>query len=234
MTDKNSVYGKRKFSIERAQQAMKLRGMSRLETARRIGRLNGGYEENSDDKGCYKALSKALADGFMSDKMLEKFCKEVNVDPYVIRGDADKDLYELYKINCIICDCGSFEDYQKNLDLDLYPNKGNFRKINDSYEPNILADTDLIKTYNQLMYYFGVMWIDTQSNGDETEVKTHSEEYYTLMDNVLTAVCNCIKEFVKKPQKAMVCPPETADSFINYFRTELYYAGIIDATSEEN
>lgn len=229
MIDEKRVYGKRYFSAERAEQAMKMRGLSKRETATSMGLLNGGsYKDNNDGNGCYKGFLKALKEEKMTDKMLDKFCETVNVDPYVIRGNADEDLYDLYEVNCIISDCGSFEDYKKSLDLNLYPYKGNFPRINDSYEPGFLEGSELLAAYDQLLNYFGVRWINTQPSNDDTNSNMQSKDYYLLMDNILEAVCKCIGDFANKPQTTMIYTPEQSESLLNSFRVELFNNGLIE------
>lgn len=208
---------RREFSIERAYQAMDMRKLSRKAVARNMGLINGGkYIEINDDIGCYKGLSKALTDGLISDEMLDRFCRAVNVDKYVISGEADRDLDSIYGENSLF-------DFKKNLDLDQYPYKGRFPKIGEEYIPEIFSNDGLIGAYEQLMNYFGVIWTDIDENS-----KHHGKGYYDLMNNILSAITKCILEFSKEQQSTLVYKRENIVALINNFRLELYENGLLD------
>ena len=136
----------------------------------------------------------------------------------------------MYETTSALCDCGSLEDYKKSLDLDLYPYEGPICRILETYEPCFLEGSEIFNTYNQLIKYFGVKWIDIQASSNETQSNAHSKEYYyyLLMDNILDAVRNCIVEFGEKPQTGMVYTLEQVDDFINKFRVELYNNGLLE------
>ena len=208
---------RREFSIERAYQAMDMRKLSRKAVARNMGLINGGkYIEINDDIGCYKGLSKALTDGLISDEMLDRFCRAVNVDKYVISGEADRDLDSIYGENSLF-------DFKKNLDLDQYPYNGHFPKFGEEYIPEIFSNDGLIGAYEQLMKYFGVIWTDIDENS-----KHHGKGYYDLMNNILSAITKCILEFSKEQQSTLVYKREKIVALINSFRLELYENGLLD------
>ena len=208
---------RREFSIERAYQAMDMRKLSRKAVARNMGLINGGkYIEINDDIGCYKGLSKALTDGLISDEMLDRFCRAVNVDKYVISGEADRDLDSIYGENSLF-------DFKKNLDLDQYPYNGCFPKFGEEYIPEIFSNDGLIGAYEQLMNYFGVIWTDIDENS-----KHHGKGYYDLMNNILSAITKCILEFSKEQQSTLVYKRENIVALINNFRLELYENGLLD------
>lgn len=235
MNERSRVNERRDISLKRAYQAIDMSGLSRLEIARKMGRFNGGYKDNQDDKGCYKAFSKALTTGSMSDKMLDKFCWVVNVDSYVISGKADTDLEELYeRLKDVLADYCTLEEYKDSLNLKLYPYNGDFPRINEDYKPDIYSSSGLIGAYNKLMLYFGVEFIDKQSIDDEPGCEKHSLAYYALMDKILEAIDKCIDEYNEAPQKLMTCKLEGTKKLIYTFRNELYQEGYLDIDVEEN
>jgi len=235
MSEISRVNERRKISLKRAYQAMNLSGKNMMEIARDMGPLNVVHKKDPDDKGCYKALSKALATGFMSGKMLDKFCKAVKVDPYVISGKADKDLEELYeRLKDILADYCTLEEYKDSLNLKLYPYNGDFPRINEDYKSDIYSSSGLIGAYNKLMLYFGVKFIDKQSIDDEPGCEKHSLAYYALMDKILEAIDKCIDEYNEAPQKLMTCELEGTKKLIYTFRNELYQEGYLDIDVEED